>query len=208
MSEHATALLALWNDVSPELDAEYNEWHAIEHVPERLTVPGILWARRYRWVSGAEAPRYLTLYGLRSPDVLTSDAYQRLLREPTPMSRRMRPELRNISRWVCLLKQDDGTEAARLAVWTLPETSDVDAVLSTMEGIAGGRIIARRLADAAPLPWLRGGQGGGVEGQWLLCASMDGDSAPRTMAPACVYERLPLVPRRSSFDGSCKDFNE
>src|SRR5688500_2038945 len=105
MNDQATALLALWNDVGPELDAQYNDWHAHEHVPERLTVPGILWGRRYGRPAEDGAPRYLTLYGLRDAGVLDSEPYQRLLREPTPMSRAMRPALTNVSRWICTLHE-------------------------------------------------------------------------------------------------------
>ena len=41
-------LLALWNDVEPSFEAEYNDWQAREDVPERCRVPGILWGQRYR----------------------------------------------------------------------------------------------------------------------------------------------------------------
>lgn len=84
------AVLALWNDVTPDVDAEYNTWHASEHVPERLTVPGMLWGRRYRRLCNSAAPRYLTIYGMRDAQVLESDAYRLLLSRPTPMSARMR----------------------------------------------------------------------------------------------------------------------
>jgi hypothetical protein len=33
-------LLAVWADVDPEVEAEFNEWYDKEHVPERLAVPG------------------------------------------------------------------------------------------------------------------------------------------------------------------------
>ena len=119
MAEKATALLALWNDVDPALDTQYNEWHAKEHVPERLTVPGILWAYRYGRSEADGTPRYLTLYGLRDAAVLDSEPYQRLLREPTPMSRTMRPALCNVSRWVCTLHELPSFEHRNgLAVWT------------------------------------------------------------------------------------------
>ena len=41
-------LLAVWNDIAAEDEAEFNAWYVEEHVPERLGVPGILSARRYR----------------------------------------------------------------------------------------------------------------------------------------------------------------
>ena len=32
------AFLASWNDVDPLLEAEYQRWHRVEHMPERLAV--------------------------------------------------------------------------------------------------------------------------------------------------------------------------
>ena len=183
MSSPATALLALWNDVAPELDAQYNDWHAAEHVPERLTVPGILWAQRYGRLAGA-SPRYLTLYGLADAAVLDGEPYQRLLREPTPMSRTMRTALANVSRWVCRLHEQRGAEsggllAVRTATGPAGAAQLLDDPLLNGDGIVG-RLLAERLADARPLPWLGGGQGGGVEGDWLLCASLEpGAASPR-----------------------------
>jgi hypothetical protein len=195
MAEQATALLALWNDVDPALDAAYNEWHAHEHVPERCTVPGILWGRRYGRVAGATMPRYLTLYGLRDPKVLDSEAYRRLLREPTPMSRTMRPALRHISRWVCRLHESVGNgEGSHLAVWALPQRAAAagapSAGLQDAPGV-GGHLLAERIRDAAPLPWLATGQDRGIEGQWLLCGECDeltGDAL--TSRDATLYARL------------------
>ena len=116
------AVLALWNDVAPELDAEYNEWHANEHVPERLTVPGMLWGRRYQRSGDSVAPRYLTIYGMRDARVVESEAYRLLLSQPTPMSARMRPHLCNLSRWVCDVCESQKFGAStNMAVWTFDE---------------------------------------------------------------------------------------
>jgi len=97
------AWLALWNDVTPEVEAEYNEWHGKEHVPQRLTVPGILTACRYR-AQYSNQTRYLTWYGLDGVHVLASRAYQALLSNPTPWSRRMRPHLLNMDRLACITR--------------------------------------------------------------------------------------------------------
>jgi hypothetical protein len=196
VSAQATALLALWNDVSPELDAQYNDWHAVEHVPERLTVPGILWGRRYGRLAGA-SPRYLTLYGLADAAVLDGEPYQRLLREPTPMSRTMRPALANLSRWVCRLHEQRGAESGGLlAVRTVAGPADpLQLLRDPLVNAAGvvGRLLAERLTDAKPLPWLGGAQGGGVEGDWLLCASFEAGAAPlRRPDDGDLYERLPV----------------
>lgn len=42
-----TAFLAIWNDIAPDAEAEFNRWHTTEHMPERLWTPGISIGRRY-----------------------------------------------------------------------------------------------------------------------------------------------------------------
>ena len=176
----ATALLALWNDVDPALDTAYNEWHANEHVPERLTVPGIVWAYRWAAVQPCEMPRYLTLSGLRDANVVESAPYRQMLREPTPASRAMRPALRNLSRWICRLDACAGLEqASRLAVRTFESLGDTV-----------GELIAERLPEAADLPWLVAGQTRPVEGRVLVGRI---DRGRREPEPGFAqYEPLPV----------------
>ncbi|HSW03505.1 hypothetical protein [Aquabacterium sp.] len=204
MAEPATALLALWNDVDPALDAQYNEWHAQEHVPERLTVPGILWGRRYRRSSADAAPLYLTLYGLRDAEVLDSAAYQRLLQAPTPMSRTMRPALRNVSRWVCALHEQPALDGGSdLAIWTLaddaePARADDDALVGACRG--PDRLLAERLPQARPLPWLQAGQSQGIEGRWLVGLPFAASTpAVAPIGSLGAYARLPSTGRRPPY---------
>jgi hypothetical protein len=200
----ARALLALWNGVAPEQAEAYEGWHAHEHVPERCSVPGILWGRRFGLQTPASAatasplPRYLTLYGLRDPQVLDSEPYQRLLREPTPMSRRMRPALRQVSRWVCTLHENTADPQAQwLAVWACAAPPGREPLaqrsLANLSGGAHGHLLAERIPDAAPLPWLNTDQGRGVEGHWLWCTAFS-DSAALTAidSSAAVFVRLPV----------------
>jgi hypothetical protein len=204
-SVRTTALLALWNDVEPERDAEYNEWHSVEHVPERCTVPGILWGRRYRTRRADAGPRYLTLYGLRDPQTLESEPYLRLLREPTPASRAMRPALRNISRWVCQLHEgDDPGAAAGLVVSTTPGTLRPGRAIAAFAAAFGERtlLVGERLMGATPLPWLASGQEQAQDGGWLLCAPVgeffdhtQAITAAASIAAAATsfYVRLPVA---------------
>jgi hypothetical protein len=102
MSLKGAAFLALWNDIEPAREAEYNIWHAREHVPERLTVPGIVSARRY--VSPDSGMyRYFTLYDIESPNVLKSPRYVALMQGPSEWSLSMRPAFRNFVRNPCAL---------------------------------------------------------------------------------------------------------
>lgn len=192
------AVLALWNDVTPEMDAGYNAWHANEHVPERLTVPGMLWGRRYRCVDDAAAPRYLTIYGMRDAQVLESEAYRLLLSRPTPMSARMRPHLRNVSRWVCEVREALGfaVAAARLAVWTFDAEAAARSRASGCAPRTHDLLLAQRSIDAAPLPWLTNGQAQAIEGHWLLAVGMPEEAmaAAEATRGAMLYGALPVGP--------------
>ncbi len=207
MAEVATALLALWNDVDPALEADYNAWHAQEHVPERLGVPGMLFGLRFRWVygradggadSGAEQdglPRYLTLYGLRDASVLDSAPYQRLLDQPTPASRRMRPTLRHIGRWVCRIDAMAGLDGCdRLAVWTAPLHAADPQRQPVKLPAAGAHLLAQRLPQARDLPWLRGDQHRAIDGDWLCCVGAGVRCTPAVPDVATAYARLPVGP--------------
>ncbi len=118
-----TAVLAIWNDVAPGGDAEFNHWHTREHVAERVGVPGFLRGRRYAAVSGG--PTYFTLYETESLEILRGGAYVARLNDPTPWSRRVLPLFRNNNRSACRVTQSLGRGVggtlATLRVGPLPE---------------------------------------------------------------------------------------
>jgi hypothetical protein len=104
-----TAVLAIWNDIAPGGDAEFNHWHTREHIPERVGVPGFLRGRRYV-AHGARAaglepltddPRYFTLYETESLATLNGPAYVERLNKPTSWTRRSLPLFRNTNRSAC-----------------------------------------------------------------------------------------------------------
>ena len=82
-------LLLVFSDVAPENDAEYNRWYNEEHIPERLSIPGVLDAARYEATQGG--PKYLACYELDSYEAWHSDAWQHWLTNPTEWSQRMSP---------------------------------------------------------------------------------------------------------------------
>ncbi|CAH1672405.1 hypothetical protein [Chelatococcus asaccharovorans] len=100
MNLRGKGALALWNGIDPARRAEYDLWHTREHVPERVAVPGMIGARRYVHVAGP-LPEYLTLYDMADTHVLSSEAYLRLLNNPTPWSKSMRPSFRGFMRLCC-----------------------------------------------------------------------------------------------------------
>lgn len=100
MSSRGAAFLALWNGFDPALLDEYECWHTFEHVPERLSVPGFLSARRYAADEG-ESRRFFTLYEIETLDVLETVDYRRLVDQPTSWSAEMRRSFRGFRRYPC-----------------------------------------------------------------------------------------------------------
>jgi hypothetical protein len=138
-SSEVGAVLALWNDIDPVRMDEYERWHAIEHVPERVWVPGFVAATRYVADAG-DQPRYFTLYELQSLECLETAAYLELVAEPTPWSASMRPAFTSFHRAACPLVVDIGTGSgagliAFRVVWTsaqAPATAALQAVASAL----------------------------------------------------------------------------
>jgi len=57
------------------IEEEFNAWYDTEHVPERLSVPGVETAIRFCSTTGA-APKYLAMYDLAAESVLDTEAYK------------------------------------------------------------------------------------------------------------------------------------
>jgi len=96
----AQGILAIFNDIAPGRDAEFDAWFQGEHLLERLAVPGFLFGRRHKAISGTAA--YSNFYLVENPDVLTSKAYLDRLDNPTPMTKTIMSEVfRNMNRTLC-----------------------------------------------------------------------------------------------------------
>jgi hypothetical protein len=78
-------------------ETEFNAWYDTEHIPALARVPGVLSARRFR-ANGH--PKYVALYHLRSPDVVSGPDWRRAS-ESTPMPAHIRPEITDRARLVC-----------------------------------------------------------------------------------------------------------
>jgi hypothetical protein len=100
------AAIAMWWDVAPEVQAEWEDWHSNEHMPERLAIPGFL--RGTRWIAVSGPPSYFVLYEAADLATITSGAYLERLNNPTPWSRKMMPHHRNMVRSLCLVRASGG----------------------------------------------------------------------------------------------------
>ena len=87
----AGGLLVNAMNVTPEHEAEFNDWYDHEHIPALAAVPGVLSARRFR--DGRGTHRYLALYHLSSAEVPNGAAWKQAA--GTPWTEKLRPQFRD-----------------------------------------------------------------------------------------------------------------
>jgi hypothetical protein len=128
-------ILAIFNDVAAGRDAEFDEWFQGEHLIERLGVPGFLFGRRHKAISGSAA--YSNFYLVESPAVLTSKAYLERLDNPTPMTKKIMSEVfRNMNRTLCHRAARFGAfRGAYVVTARFNEQPDVDALTKQAEAL-------------------------------------------------------------------------
>lgn len=120
------AVLAMWWDVSAESRAELEHWHAHEHFPERLALPGFRRASRWTAVDGGEG--FFVMYELDDHAVLASAPYVARLNAPSPWSTRMMPLHRDMVRTQCKVLQSHGAVTARHALTIRMSAQDAEAL--------------------------------------------------------------------------------
>ncbi len=95
MASHTRSLLMVRMDVTPDKEAELNELYNHEHIPAQMNVPGIISAARYCTLD-PEAPKYLAIYELESPEVIATEAFKEAATSGK-WPHRVRPYTRNRS---------------------------------------------------------------------------------------------------------------
>src|SRR5262249_6603193 len=99
-AERPPEILAIFNNVAPGREAEFEHWFQTEHLAERIAIPGFILGRRYEALSGPL--RYFNYYLTQSVDVLKSEAYLKRLDNPTPLTRIVMSEIfKDMNRTVC-----------------------------------------------------------------------------------------------------------
>jgi hypothetical protein len=149
-------ILAIFNDCRAGHEAEFEAWFQGEHMIERLAVPGFLFGRRHKTISGA--PGYFIFYLVETPEVLTSKPYLERLDNPTPMTRKIMSEVFiNMDRTVCRRTVRRGSFRGAFAVTTrFDQTQDETELSSALEkftadtSVAGGEIWVA--LDSADMP--------------------------------------------------------
>jgi hypothetical protein len=144
--EAQPGILAIFNNVAPGREAEFEEWFQHEHLAERIAVPGFLLGRRHEAIAGA--PRYFNFYVTQSAGVLKSAAYLERLDHPTPMTRKVMSEIfKDMNRTVChrTFRQGAvrGTTVVTGRFGEAPDEGALKAVIATLmqdKAVACGEI--------------------------------------------------------------------
>jgi hypothetical protein len=135
-------ILAIFNNVSPGREAEFEKWFQHEHLPERLAVPDFVLGRRYDALTAD--PHYFNFYVTRSADVLTSADYRMRLNNPTPMTRMVMSEIfKDMIRTVCQQSFRIGSLRGGVAVTArFDERPDENALRATLEILVQDEAVA------------------------------------------------------------------
>ena len=111
------AFLSMWSGVLQGYERELDRWHTIEHMPERLGVPGFLRGRRYVHTRASDHPLFI-LYEAAHIETFRSPGLVARLNDPTEWSKKVQPGLVNFVRSPChtLISLGDGLGGALMAI--------------------------------------------------------------------------------------------
>jgi hypothetical protein len=161
------AAVAMWWDISPEMKAEFEDWHSHEHMPERLGIPGFL--RGTRWVAVSGEPSYFVLYEVAQLATITGGAYLQRLNNPTPWSRKMMPHHLNMVRSVCALRAGWGGGLPQaLATVRFSPRADALPKLPQGKGLTGAHLLESQPMAGAPQTAEQKIRGGDRTADWIL----------------------------------------
>ncbi len=134
------AALAMWWDLSAEVRPEWEHWHAHEHFPERLAIPGFL--RATRWTASAGGEGCFVMYELQDHAVLASAPYVARLNTPTPWSTRMMPLHRHMVRSQCQVLLSHGALTAQqvLTIRCAPQDGQAAALQAALGDLAAAQV--------------------------------------------------------------------
>ena len=126
----------MWWEIAPAVRADFEDWHAHEHFPERLALPGF--RRGSRWSSSDGGDGVFVLYELERHETLSSAEYLARLNAPTPWSVRLMPHHRAMVRSQCRVIASHGGAIARhaMTVRFSPRDEAADALSASLATLA------------------------------------------------------------------------
>jgi hypothetical protein len=141
MALFGQGVLAIWDGIEPEAEADFVAWHVAEHIPERVGLPGFLRGRLY--VAVDAHPKYFNFYETERPETLESAAYIARLNDPTPWTRRVVAHFQEMSRTICDVVASLGRgEGAWLEAIQLQAADD-----ATLQSAFEARVLPELIAE-------------------------------------------------------------
>ena len=91
-----------WGGVLSKYDLDYNLWHSLEHMPERISVKGFLRVFRCVGLKGTDdINKYFMMYDVINKDILSSKQYLNRLNNPTDWTSKILSQYVHPSRAIC-----------------------------------------------------------------------------------------------------------
>ena len=171
------AAMILSFDIVPEGIVEHDNWHSLEHLHERMSIPGFL--RGSRWTAVSGGARYFVMYEVADLDTLASPPYLERLNNPSPWTALMMKHYRGMNRGFCRVAFSNGFGVGNcgLLIRLSPEPGRENALhawlanetLPALSGKPG--LVSAHLFEAALTPEMTQeqrirGKDGGVD--WVL----------------------------------------
>lgn len=197
------AAMLLSFGVAADAIREHDDWHTLEHLPERLAIPGFL--RGTRWIAVRGEPRYLVLYEVEALETLNSEAYLQRLDHPSPWTSSIMPHYRGMRRGFCRVAGSRGLGVGHLmhairfrpaaAAETAMRAWLVDEVLPALASARG--IGSAHLLTAATMPPMTREQrlrGADAAVDWVILVGAYREALPGE-GPLALVDRASLEQR-------------
>lgn len=149
-----TGAMINWITVACKDAPLYEDWYNFQHLPERVSTPGFLRARRFIAADQPDAASldYLTVYETENPGVLASPEYLRRLDNPTDLTRRVVPLFRQFRRAACATTVVAGAGSARrILAFEFEPLGDTQSVRSALQDSVFPAEIAKHRIHAGSL---------------------------------------------------------
>ena len=102
MSLLGNAVLVNWGGIVQEKEIDYNQWHSLEHMPERISLPVFLRGFRAKAEPGTDINnKYFMMYEGEKKEVFISEKYLERLNNPTKWTKDILSSYISPSRTIC-----------------------------------------------------------------------------------------------------------
>lgn len=111
MKTSPSAILFSEMTPGPDFEVDFHNWYDEEHIPIRMDCPGFASAQRY---ARTDRAGFLAVYELADLDVLASDAYTRIKKNPSERTARMLADVTGFTRYLAaesFVQVREGVEA-------------------------------------------------------------------------------------------------